>query len=286
MYESNVENFSLRRGKVRDVYELGENILIIVTTDRVSAFDWVFPNTIPDKGKILQKMSIFWANHMDGVYYHMITDNIQRLPASFQKPEFNERTMMVERTQVVPFECVVRGYLCGSAWKEYKETGEVTGIKMPSGLKENSPLPYPIFTPATKEESGHDINVSFEQMIKYTDMNTATELRENSIEIYLEAAQHAWERGIIIADTKFEWGLHPSGELILIDEVLTADSSRYWPVEEYALDKSIPSFDKQFLRDWVSSTNWDKNSPPPVIPNDIIEKTREKYWDIYNRLIS
>jgi phosphoribosylaminoimidazole-succinocarboxamide synthase len=286
LYQSQIENYVCRRGKVRDVYELGETMLIIVTTDRISAFDHVFPNiTIPDKGRVLNKLSIFWSEALD-FKYHLISTETNHLPEEFRKPEFEGRTMLVEKAEVLPFECVVRGYLAGSAWKEYQNTGVVCGISLPPGLKENQQFPKPIFTPAIKNQTGHDENVSFEYMAKELGIELSAEIEALSIELYMDAAQVAWSNGIIIADTKFEWGVlsHLSDELVLIDEVLTPDSSRFWPLADYKVGGAINSFDKQYLRDYLDSTTWDKASSPPVLPDEVIEKTRSKYIEAYEKL--
>lgn len=286
IYQSKVENYVCRRGKVRDIYELGDTMLIIVTSDRISAFDKVFPNTIiPDKGKILTKISEYWSEVLD-FKYHLIGTELTHLPEDFRKPEFEGRTMLVEKAEVVPFECVVRGYLCGSAWKEYKKTGMVCGIKLPAGLQENQQFPKPIFTPATKNDVGHDENVSFDYMASRLGVELSAELEALSIELYMDAAQIAWNNGIIIADTKFEWGIlrHLQDTLIVIDEVLTPDSSRFWPLSEYKVGQSISSFDKQYLRDWAEQSGWDKEGDPPPIPEEVIMKTREKYIEAYERL--
>jgi phosphoribosylaminoimidazole-succinocarboxamide synthase len=288
LYQSQVENYVCRRGKVRDVYELGETMLIIVTTDRISAFDHVFPNiTIPDKGRVLNKLSMFWSEALD-FKYHLISTEANHLPEEFRRPEFEGRTMLVEKAEVLPFECVVRGYLAGSAWKEYQNTGVVCGITFPPGLKENQQFPKPIFTPAIKNQTGHDENVSFEYMAKELGIELSAEIEALSIELYMDAAQIAWLNGIIIADTKFEWGTlpHLQNELILVDEVFTPDSSRFWPLADYKIGGSINSFDKQYIRDWAEQSGWDKESDPPPLPEDVIEKTRDKYIEAYERLTS
>lgn len=286
IYQSNVQNYTCRRGKVRDIYDLGDTMLIIVTSDRISAFDYVFPNTvIPDKGKVLNKLSAFWADRLD-FKYHLVSMDLAHFPEDFRKPEFEDRTMLVEEAEVIPFECVVRGYLAGSAWKEYKSTGEVCGIKLPPGMQENQHFPKPIFTPAIKNDVGHDENVSFEYMAEKLGLELSAEIEAMSIELYEAAAQVAWNSGIIIADTKFEWGLvrHLQDALIVVDEVLTPDSSRFWPLEKYKLGGSIESFDKQYLRDWAEQSGWDKQSEPPPIPEDVVAKTREKYIEAFEKL--
>jgi phosphoribosylaminoimidazole-succinocarboxamide synthase len=288
LLESNLPGVPVRRGKVRDVYDLGDKLLL-VATDRISAFDWVMPSGIPDKGRILTQLSAFWFDLLD-VPNHVLSTDIASLdlPPGANPQELAGRSMLVRKCQVVPVECVVRGFLEGSGWKEYREGGAVCGVRLPAGLVQCSKLPRPIFTPATKEESGHDQNIPFERMTEIVGADIAEELRRRSIEVYSRAAEHARERGIIIADTKFEWGraaLNGAGEeLILIDEVLTPDSSRFWPADAYQPGRAQPSFDKQFLREWLETTGWDKNSPPPPLPNDIVARTREKYVEAYERL--
>ncbi len=272
-----------RQGKVRDIYDLGDQLLL-VASDRISAFDWVLPNDIPDKGRVLTQISVFWFETLN-VNNHLLTTDLSSvpLPEDVGRDWLEGRSMVVRKCDVVPIECVVRGYLSGSGWKEYRKSESVCGVSLPSGLTESAQLPAPIFTPATKEESGHDINISFEQMVEIVGAETAEELRIRSIDIYTRGAELARQKGIIIADTKFEWGWS-SGELILIDEVLTPDSSRFWPAELYKPGKGQPSFDKQFVRDWLETTDWDKNSDPPELPDDIIAKTREKYIEAYEQL--
>jgi phosphoribosylaminoimidazole-succinocarboxamide synthase len=279
--------FPVRRGKVRDVYDLGDKLLL-VATDRISAFDWVMHSGIPDKGRILTQISAFWFNKL-GVENHLleIVGQVFNLPGQVENlpPELAGRSMIVKKTQVVPIECVVRGYLDGSGWKEYQKSGTVCGIKLPAGLVQCAQLPEPIFTPATKEESGHDINISFERMVEIVGRDLAEDLRRMSLDVYTRAAEYARTRGIIIADTKFEWGLvGPGAEVILIDEVLTPDSSRFWPADKYHPGRPQPSFDKQFVRDWLETTGWDKNSPPPMLPDDVVAKTRAKYVEAYEKL--
>jgi phosphoribosylaminoimidazole-succinocarboxamide synthase len=284
LLQSNISDFPCRRGKVRDVYDLGDR-LIIVATDRISAFDWVLPTGIPDKGKVLTGLTQFWLKQME-VPNHLISMDVKKMPEPFAKqPDiFAGRSMLVRKADVVPIECVVRGYLAGSGWKEYRKDGRVCGIQLPSGLRESQQLPEPIFTPATKEESGHDINISFEKMIEITGKPVAEELRRRSLDVYQRAAEYAKTRGIIIADTKFEWGTLPGGEIILIDEVLTPDSSRFWPKDQYQVGISPPSFDKQFVRDWLETTGWDKNSEPPQLPAEVVSKTRAKYLEAYEKV--
>ncbi|GAB6165729.1 phosphoribosylaminoimidazolesuccinocarboxamide synthase [Thermostilla marina] len=275
--------FPVRRGKVRDVYDLGDRLLL-VSTDRISAYDWILPNGIPDKGRVLTQIAAFWFDLL-GVPNHVVTTDVDAmdLPEGVDREILRGRTTLVKKAEVVPVECVVRGYLSGSGWREYREAGTVCGIRLPEGLRESDKLPEPIFTPATKATEGHDENISFEQMIEITGREVAEELRQKSIDTFRRGAEYALERGIIIADTKFEFG-RVDGELILVDEVLTPDSSRFWPADQYEPGHGQPSFDKQFVRDWLDSTDWDKNSPPPELPEDIVAKTRAKYVEAYERL--
>ena len=278
--ETNITGMTPRRGKVRDMYDLGDSLLMI-STDRISAFDWVLPSGIPDKGRVLTTISEFWFEKL-GIANHLLTMDLTTigLPDDTDVESLTGRSMVVKKCDVVPIECVVRGYLVGSGWKEYQESGTVCGIELPPGLQQASQLETPIFTPATKEESGHDINISFETMVDIVGEDTATELCDRSMAIYQQGAEYARERGVIIADTKFEWGWF-EGELILIDEVLTPDSSRFWPAETYRVGESPRSFDKQFVRDWLETTDWDKNSPAPSLPDDIVMNTRAKYIEAY-----
>jgi phosphoribosylaminoimidazole-succinocarboxamide synthase len=277
--------FPVRRGKVRDVYDLGE-MLLIVATDRISAFDCIMPNGIPGKGKILTALSQFWFKKFaDRFPNHLISTS----PADYtpQLRPFAEqldgRSMLVKRAQVVPIECVARGYLAGSGWKEYVQTQSVCGIALPPGLKQCDKLPAPIFTPATKEESGHDINVSYEEAANRAGPHVMSELRDRTVSLYAQAAEYAAARGVIIADTKFEFGLHGEN-LILIDEVLTPDSSRFWPADQYAPGRDQPSFDKQFVRNWLEGQPWDKTPPAPELPTDVVEGTRRRYVEAYEKL--
>jgi len=283
MLQTSIDGLPVRRGKVRDVYDLGTQILMI-STDRISAFDWVLPNGIPDKGRVLTQLSCFWFERLD-VSHHLISTTLdpQLFPAGTDLPALEGRSMVVRKCQVVPIECVVRGYLDGSGWKEYQQSRTVCGIPLPDGLVQGAALDRPIFTPATKEETGHDINISFEQMASIVGGQTADELRERSLRLYEQGAAWARARGIIIADTKFEWGWF-EGKLMLIDELLTPDSSRFWPADLYKPGGGQPSFDKQFVRDWLQTTGWDKNSSPPTLPDDVVAKTREKYIEAYERL--
>ena len=284
MLKSEIPGYSCRRGKVRDVYDLGET-LAIVASDRISAFDYVLPTPIPDKGRVLTAMTLFWLETL-GVRNHLISTDVAAMGPAFaaQHRELSGRTMLVHKTNVVPIECVVRGYLAGSGWKEYKQSRQVCGLALPPGLRESDRLPGPIFTPATKEESGHDINISIEKMSELVGRDLAEKLRRLSLDVYDRGAAVARSRGIIIADTKFEWGRLSGGDIILIDEVLTPDSSRFWPADGYKPGGSQPSFDKQFVRDWLEQSGWDKNSPPPPLPADVVERTRAKYVEAYERL--
>jgi phosphoribosylaminoimidazole-succinocarboxamide synthase len=273
-----------RRGKVRDVYDLGDT-LAIVATDRISAFDWVMPTGIPGKGRLLTAMTKFWLGWL-AVPNHLISDSVDDLPEPFRRRRevFDGRTMLVRKTAVIPIECVARGYLAGSGWKEYRQSGAVCGIPLPAGLREADKLPEPIFTPATKADEGHDENIRFERMASAVGAGLAAELRERTLAVYRRAAEYAAGRGVIIADTKLEWGTLPTGEVILIDEVLTPDSSRFWPADSYRPGGSPPSFDKQYLRDWLESVGWDKQSPPPELPPEVVARTAAKYREALDRL--
>jgi phosphoribosylaminoimidazole-succinocarboxamide synthase len=284
LLQSDVPGWPCRRGKVRDVYDLGDR-LVIVATDRLSAFDWILPTGIPDKGRVLTALSLFWFDFLK-VPNHLLSTDLADMGQGFAEraPELAGRTTLVRKASVVPIECVVRGYLAGTGWKEYQQHGTVCGVALPKGLRQSEQLPEPIFTPATKEEKGHDINISFEQMVSITGREVAETLRDRSLDVYRRAADYAKGHGIILADTKFEWGRVPKGELILIDEVLTPDSSRFWPVTDYRVGVSPPSFDKQIVRDWLETTPWDKNSPPPELPAEVVERTRLKYREAYQRL--
>ena len=261
--ETSIPGIPKRQGKVRDVYDFG-NSLLIVATDRISAFDWILPTGIPEKGRILTQLSLFWFERIDCAHHLLSTDPTDLdLPAETDVKPLLGRSMVVKKTKVLPVECVVRGYLSGSGWKDYQETGVVSGIKLPPGLQESEQLPQPLFTPSTKADEGHDMPISFEQVCEQLGDETANILRERSLNIYNEAAVFARSKGIILADTKFEFGILDSGEIILIDEVLTPDSSRFWPEEDYEIGRSQVSFDKQYVREWLLTTTWDRNSPPP-----------------------
>ena len=282
--DSSIPGRPLRRGKVRDIYDFGDRLLFIAT-DRISAFDWVLPNGIPDKGRVLTKLCEMWFQRLD-VRNHLISMDIEDLPLpdDVDRNELEGRSMVVLKTEVIPIECVVRGYLAGSGWKEYQQSGAMCGLKLPEGLQESDQLSKLMFTPATKAEEGHDINISFEQMCGLVGEDLLTRLRDISIDLYQRGAEFALTKGIIVADTKFEFGM-ANGDLILIDEVLTPDSSRFWPVDKYAPGRSQPSFDKQFVRDWLETTDWDKESIPPKLPDEIVIETREKYIGAYRKLV-
>jgi len=267
-------------GKVREIYEGRDRTLLIVASDRISTYDSVHPTPIPDKGAVLTGLSTFWFERTAGIVpNHMlsVTDGVP--------DEARSRGMLVRRLEMLPIECVVRGYLSGSGWKDYQRTGEVCGIAVPEGLSESDRLPEPIFTPATKAVEGHDENIDFDRAAELVGDRALTErVREVSLAVYQHAADHACERGIILADTKFEFGLDSDGELTLGDEVCTPDSSRFWPADQYEPGRPQPSFDKQFVRDWASSTGWDRNPPAPPIPDDVVARTREKYIEAYERV--
>jgi phosphoribosylaminoimidazole-succinocarboxamide synthase len=287
IYETNFPELTLfKRGKVRDVYEV-EDKLLIVATDRVSAFDVIMADPIPGKGRILTTISTAWFRAMEEVVpNHLISTHVEAYPPPCDRyaAELEGRSMLVQRTDPVPIECVARGYLSGSGWKEYQESEKICGIKLPAGLVESSQLPEPIFTPATKEEVGdHDINITFEEMVKRIGKELSERLQDITLTIYERASRMAEAKGIIIADTKLEFGLL-DGNLILIDELLTPDSSRFWPADEYKPGGAQHAFDKQFLRDYLLTLDWDKSPPPPPLPADIVAKTRERYEEALRRL--
>ena len=274
-----------KRGKVRDIYEIDDNLLI-VATDRISAFDFVLPDPIPNKGIYLTQLSIFWFEKMKNIVdNHLISGDVEDFPDELKdyRDVLDKRSMLVTKTEVIPVECIVRGYLSGSGWKEYREKGEICGVKLPKGLRESEKLDEPIFTPTTKAEKGHDMPITFEQLKDMVGKETAEKLRDLSIEIYEKARDYAYQRGIIIADTKFEFGVK-DGEIILVDELLTPDSSRFWPLDKYEPGKPQPSFDKQYVRDYLTSTGWDKNSPPPQLSEEVIRETEKKYREAFERL--
>jgi len=279
-----VGEYPKRSGKVRDIYELPEGLLL-VATDRISAYDVVMPNGIPDKGRVLTQISVFWFELLSDVTAnHVISTSIKDLPRGLASDELDGRFMLCEKAEVIPIECVVRGYLAGSGWREYKSSGTVCGIQLPPKLKRCSQLPAPIFTPATKADEGHDENISFERAGELVGQDVMAELRSRSVALYTKARDYAAEHGIIVADTKFEWGRKPDGQLILIDECLTPDSSRFWPADGYKPGKDQPSFDKQFVRNYLDSIKFDRTPPAPPLPADIVRKTRAKYIEAYTRL--
>ena len=275
-----------RHGKVRDIFDLGESLLL-VATDRISAFDYVLGSGIPDKGKVLTQLSAFWfARTQKIVANHLVSMDVRTYPDGLDRHAevLAGRSMLVRKTSPVPVECVARGYLSGSGWKEYKTSGSVCGVPLPPGLRESDRLPSPIFTPATKEESGHDINISEAEAGRLVGVDLITRLRDLTLELYAHGAAHAESRGIILADTKFEFGLMPGGEIILIDEVMTPDSSRYWPRDQYAPGGAQPSFDKQYVRDYLEEIRWNKQPPVPSLPEPVVMRTREKYLEAYRRI--
>lgn len=277
----------LRRGKVRDVYEVDENRLLIVATDRISAFDSVSPTPIARKGEVLTALSRFWFAKLGHIVpHHLISTDIEEMPAAVRvhASELRARSMLVKRTLVFPVECVVRGYLSGSGWKDYQRTGQVCGHNLPAGLRDSERLETPIFTPATKAETGHDENISEDQMAEIVGRQVMEQLRGISLQLYQEASDYARGRGIIIADTKFEFGRDQSGNITLVDEVLTPDSSRFWPLDSYEVGKSQASFDKQFVRDYLVSINWDKQPPCPELPAEIARATTARYLEAYELL--
>jgi len=276
---------SFKKGKVRDVYDVNDKLLLIVT-DRISAFDFVLPEPIPNKGIFLTQISKFWFEFFkDTALNHVISADISEFPDVLKqhKEILNGRSMLVKKAKVFPIECIVRGYLSGSAWKSYQKDGTVCGIKLPEGLKESDKFEEPLFTPSTKAESGHDINISYDEMVRLIGKEDAEKIKNLSLELYKKGAEYALEKGIIIADTKFEFG-KIDDKIIIVDELLTPDSSRFWPADKYESGKSQPSFDKQYVRDYLSSTGWDKNSSPPNLPDYVIEETQNKYREAYERL--
>jgi len=275
-----------RRGKVRDIFDLDDSLLM-VATDRISAFDYVLGSGIPDKGRVLTQLSAFWFERTAGIVpNHLLTTNVDEYPGELRRfaDILAGRSMLVRKTNPVPIECVARGYLSGSGWKEYQTGGSVCGVALPAGLRESDHLPAPIFTPATKATTGHDVNISEAEAAALVGETTVRRLRELTLEIYAAGAAHAESCGIILADTKFEFGLTDAGELILIDEVLTPDSSRYWPRDQYAPGGPQPSFDKQYVRDYLEQIRWNKQPPVPSLPDDVVLRTREKYVEAYRRL--
>lgn len=273
------------QGKVRDMFDLGDKLLIVVT-DRISAFDCVFPNLIPEKGKVLNSIAAFWFDFtQDIVKNHVITTDVLAYPAPFNQyaNQLQGRSMLVKKVDIIPVECIVRGYLEGSGLKDYKNTGKICGIELPEGLKQADKLPEPIFTPSTKAEQGHDMNVTYEELLTLIDAELARKLKETSIALYLKASEYALEKGLILADTKFEFGLL-DGQLVIADEMFTPDSSRFWDAKEYKPGQAQKSFDKQFLREYLETLSWDKNPPAPVLPDEVVEKTSGKYLEAYKIL--
>ncbi|MGH7882580.1 MAG: phosphoribosylaminoimidazolesuccinocarboxamide synthase [Candidatus Dormibacteraceae bacterium] len=275
-----------RRGKVRDTYRLADHRLLMVSTDRISAFDWVLPNGIPDRGRVLTQLSTFWFNRTaDIVGNHLLSDRLTELPPELasHQPALEGRCMIVRQAQRIDFECVVRGYLAGSAWAEYSRRGTLAGESLPAGLRQSQRLAQPIFSPATKNDNGHDENIPFSQLEQEVGVERAAELRRLSLRLYEFGAEAALARGLILADTKFEFGII-DGEVVLIDEVLTPDSSRYWEAEKYQVGSTPESYDKQPIRDWLAESEWDKNSPPPAMPEEVAEAARLRYLTAYRRL--
>jgi phosphoribosylaminoimidazole-succinocarboxamide synthase len=273
-------------GKVRDVYEIDENQLLFIASDRISAFDYVLATGIPHKGRVLNQISLFWFDFLaDVVPNHLITADVDKYPASVRKyrDQLRGRSMLVRRAEIFPVECIARGYISGSGWKEYKANGTISGIALPAGLKESDALPEPIFTPSTKATSGHDENISFDQMCTIVGVETASHLRDLTLHVYKKAAAYARQRGIIIADTKFEFGRTAQG-ITLADEVLTPDSSRFWPADKYAPGRAQDSYDKQYVRDYLEQIHWNKQPPAPALPAEVARRTSEKYLEAYSQL--
>ena len=286
LFESSIKSLPrIGKGKVRDIYAVGSDKMLIVASDRLSAFDVVLPDPIPDKGRVLNEMANFWFGKLGHVVPNQLTGiDPESVVAENERSQVRGRSVVVKKLKPLPIEAVVRGYIIGSGWKDYQKTGKVCGIELPKGLKQAEKLPEPIFTPATKAESGHDENISFEECAQRIGRPLAEKVREVSIRLYKEAADYAATKGIIIADTKFEFGLDAQNNLVLIDEVLTADSSRFWPADSYRVGISPPSYDKQFVRDYLESLTWDKTPPAPKLPEDVIARTSQKYRDALERL--
>lgn len=271
-------------GKVREIYEVDDNKLLLVVSDRVSAFDYILPSPIPNKGKVLNQISKFWFDSLkDVVKNHVISTDIKDFPEEFQTEEFEGRSMLVKKLKMIPVECIVRGYITGSGWKSYQNDGTICGITLPQGLQESEKLPEPIFTPTTKAAEGHDENISFEEVCNLIGKDLAENLRKTAIEVYKKGAEYASTKGIIVADTKFEFGVDENGTLVLGDEVLTPDSSRFWPASDYQVGKGQKSFDKQYLRDWIKSTGYDPEAGTPI-PDDVITTTSNKYKEAFEML--
>jgi len=286
LYESKIKSLPrLGKGKVRDIYAVGKDKMLIVTSDRLSAFDVVLSDPIPDKGRVLNEMANFWFERLGHIVPNQLTGiDPESVVADDERAQVRGRSVVVKKLKPLPIEAVVRGYIIGSGWKDYQRSGRICGIELPKGLQQAQKLPEPIFTPATKAESGHDENISFEQVEKLIGAELARKVREVSIQLYKEASDYAASKGIIIADTKFEFGLDERNELVLIDEVLTADSSRFWPRDSYRVGVSPPSYDKQFVRDYLETLDWNKEPPAPKLPADVIARTSEKYREALQRL--
>jgi len=286
LYESRIRSLPrLGKGKVRDIYAVGADKMLIVTSDRLSAFDVVLSDPIPDKGRVLNEMANFWFGKLGHIVPNQLTGiDPESVVSENEKAEVRGRSVVVKKLKPLPIEAVVRGYIIGSGWKDYQKTGKVCGIELPRGLQQAQKLPQPIFTPATKAETGHDENISFEEAAKLIGQPMAEKVRDISIRLYKEASEFAATKGIIIADTKFEFGLDPQNNIVLIDEVLTADSSRFWPADSYKVGVSPPSYDKQYVRDYLETLDWDKTPPAPKLPGEVIAKTSEKYREALQRL--
>ena len=287
LYESSLKSLPrLGRGKVRDIYGVGDDKMLIVVSDRLSAFDVILPDPIPEKGRVLNEMANFWFGKLGHIVPNQLTgiDPQTVVKGEDEKAQVKGRSIVVKKLKPLPIEAVVRGYIIGSGWKDYRKTGKVCGIELPKGLQQAQKLPQPIFTPATKAESGHDENISFEEVVKLIGKDIAAKVRDISIRLYKEASEYAATKGIIIADTKFEFGTDAKGNLVLIDEVLTADSSRFWPADSYKVGISPPSFDKQYVRDYLETLDWDKTPPAPKLPPEVIAKTSQKYREALERL--
>jgi phosphoribosylaminoimidazole-succinocarboxamide synthase len=286
LYESKIKSLPrLGKGKVRDIYAVGADKMLIVTSDRLSAFDVVLSDPIPDKGRVLNEMANFWFKQLGHIVPNQLTGiDPESVVSESEKPEVRGRSVVVKKLKPLPIEAVVRGYIIGSGWKDYQKTGKVCGIELPKGLQQAQKLPQPIFTPATKAETGHDENISFEEVVKLIGKPMAEKVRDISIRLYQEASEYAATKGIIIADTKFEFGLDSRNNVVLIDEVLTADSSRFWPADSYKVGMSPPSYDKQYVRDYLETLDWDKTPPAPKLPQEVISRTSEKYREALKRL--
>ena len=286
LFESKIDSLKrIGKGKVRDIYAVGDDKMLIVTSDRLSAFDVVLPDPIPDKGRVLNEMANFWFGKLGHIVPNQLTGiDPASVVAKNEVPQVAGRSVVVKKLKPLPIEAVVRGYLIGSGWKDYQKSGKVCGIELPKGLQQAQKLPEPIFTPATKAETGHDENISFEEAVKLIGRASAEKVRDISIRLYKEASEYAAKKGIIIADTKFEFGLNERNEIVLIDEVLTADSSRFWPADSYQVGISPPSFDKQYVRDYLETLDWNKTPPAPKLPAEVIRKTSEKYREALQRL--